>query len=347
MTSKEFDNLLRKVSAKPPVDCGGFDPDLATAYLEKKLSAKERASYQNHLSACAPCRRMITQLAELFQPEPLLPKTSLLLRLQQSLTASFVHLRYALPVIALTLAASVWLVLQTPQPEVLVKDSRQQPASPAQPLTPTETKSSVELASDKAKQIDNNRHNNKGGSVKEQRAMKGGKAGESVEADSLATESSLERANEEKVKGKAESEKEGEIAVKDTVTTDTTGLSREEAPRPSVEAAARSDQPAAMAAPTTSKADDAAGRRDAKKAAPREREATVRRVADKIFRLTDGVWVDEKYTDSQRLRVVRLRQGEQLYIEAVRNNPSLADYFNLGSRVIVVLDGVVYDYTGK
>ncbi len=349
MTSKEFDTLLRKVPANPPVDCGGFDPDLAAAYLEKRLSAKEHSSYQNHLSACTPCRRMITQLAELFQPEPLLPKTSLFLRLQQSLTASFVHLRYALPAIALTLAASAWFILQTPQPEVLVKDSRQHP--PAQPLTSTETKSTIEPASDKAKQNHNNDNdkNGKGGRVKEQRVIKGGKAGESAEVDSLAVGSgNLERGNEQ-IRGKAESEreKEGKVAAKDTVTTDTQEMSRGEAPRPSVEAAASGGrQPAVMAAPTGSKADEASGRRDAKKVAPRERD-TVRRVADKVFRLTGGVWVDEKYTDSQRLKVVRLRQGEQLYTEAVRNNPSLADYFNLGSRVIVVLDGVVYDYTGN
>lgn len=43
-------------------DCAGFDPDMATSYLEGVLSGTEAARYQSHLAECVPCRTTVTEL---------------------------------------------------------------------------------------------------------------------------------------------------------------------------------------------------------------------------------------------------------------------------------------------
>lgn len=353
MTSKEFDNLLRRVPAKVTVDCDGFDPDLATAYLEKRLNSKEQASYQLHLSACTPCRRMITRLAELSEPIP--PKISPFKYLLETLTAWLTspQLRYALPVIAVALTVSVWFAFQTPKTETLVKDK---PLNlPAQPLAPTETRIFPQPPSDNKPEIESRgkSRDGAGGQVVKGRKAKEEVASEdkSVEADSLAiagSETVQEGSNEKQLGGKEAGERE-EQASKTAGIQDTKEMFPQEIPKSSIEArrdsAAVSKQPAVLARPAPNAKDESKPDNRAKKVANEGRQTV--RVSSKIFHLKDGVWVDEEYDDSQRLRIVRIRKDEQGYIDAVKNSPKLVEYFNLGSRVIVVLDGVVYDYTGK
>jgi hypothetical protein len=49
--------------------CREFDADLANAYVERGLQASERASYENHLAACSPCRKAIVALTRMAQAE--------------------------------------------------------------------------------------------------------------------------------------------------------------------------------------------------------------------------------------------------------------------------------------
>jgi hypothetical protein len=45
--------------------CADFDPDLAAAYLERRLNNGERGSYETHLIQCHTCRTGIVRLAQL------------------------------------------------------------------------------------------------------------------------------------------------------------------------------------------------------------------------------------------------------------------------------------------
>lgn len=59
-------NLLRAQISKPSnphQTCTEFDPDLANAYVERKMTGPSRAGYETHLSACTPCRQTVVALA--------------------------------------------------------------------------------------------------------------------------------------------------------------------------------------------------------------------------------------------------------------------------------------------
>lgn len=67
-----MDNLLRsyiKQQKQPEINCAGFDPDLASLYLERVLTEKETARYEIHLSECSPCRSSVIALANFAEQE--------------------------------------------------------------------------------------------------------------------------------------------------------------------------------------------------------------------------------------------------------------------------------------
>jgi hypothetical protein len=67
-----MDNLLRsyvKQQRLPEVTCGGFDPDLASLYLERVLAENETSRYEIHLSKCSPCRSSVVALARFAEQE--------------------------------------------------------------------------------------------------------------------------------------------------------------------------------------------------------------------------------------------------------------------------------------
>lgn len=66
----EFDALLKahvKQQANVVV-CAQFDPDSATAYLEQAMSQAALATFEEHLSTCAVCRRHLLELSRLLPP---------------------------------------------------------------------------------------------------------------------------------------------------------------------------------------------------------------------------------------------------------------------------------------
>jgi len=70
-----IDKLLRVSGARPgdpPQACREFDADLANAYVERSLTTGEIARYEQHLSACAPCRKSVVALARMAAADPVL-----------------------------------------------------------------------------------------------------------------------------------------------------------------------------------------------------------------------------------------------------------------------------------
>ncbi len=67
-----MNHLLRsyiKQQRPPEANCEGFDPDLASLYLERVLAEKEASRYEIHLFECSPCRNSVIALARFADQE--------------------------------------------------------------------------------------------------------------------------------------------------------------------------------------------------------------------------------------------------------------------------------------
>jgi Ca-activated chloride channel family protein len=70
--------------------------------------------------------------------------------------------------------------------------------------------------------------------------------------------------------------------------------------------------------------------------------SAVRNVGGKTFYLRDDVWVDAEFKTEARLPETTLEFGSEAYFALLKREPRLAEFFALGERVVVVLDGRVY-----
>jgi hypothetical protein len=73
-----IDRLLRTQgsrSGKESPLCREFDADLASAYVERSLTASETARYEQHLAACSPCRKSIVALTCMAQADQVAART--------------------------------------------------------------------------------------------------------------------------------------------------------------------------------------------------------------------------------------------------------------------------------
>jgi Ca-activated chloride channel family protein len=86
------------------------------------------------------------------------------------------------------------------------------------------------------------------------------------------------------------------------------------------------------------------GMADAESAAPPPAEAvqTVRIVGSKVFVFTEGVWLDTAF-DPEKMKTVKVAFLSDDYFALAASRPALAAAFALGSRVIALNDGVVYE----
>lgn len=78
-------------------------------------------------------------------------------------------------------------------------------------------------------------------------------------------------------------------------------------------------------------------------AGPGREAPEVTSVGDKSFVRRDGVWVDTQYTAGAT--TIKVQFAGDAYFELLLSHPEAAQYFALGERLIVVLDGVAYEVT--
>ncbi|MBX7222203.1 MAG: VWA domain-containing protein [Blastocatellia bacterium] len=81
--------------------------------------------------------------------------------------------------------------------------------------------------------------------------------------------------------------------------------------------------------------------KDADKA-ERYESSTVRTVGKKTFRLLDDVWTDDDFKPEAKTATVEVKFGSDAYFALLQQKPKLADFFALGTRVVVVFEGKVY-----
>jgi Ca-activated chloride channel homolog len=70
--------------------------------------------------------------------------------------------------------------------------------------------------------------------------------------------------------------------------------------------------------------------------------SVVRNVGSKTFYLRDDVWTDAEFKAEARKPETTLTFGSDEYFALLKREPRLAEFFSLGERVVVVLDGRVY-----
>jgi Ca-activated chloride channel family protein len=103
----------------------------------------------------------------------------------------------------------------------------------------------------------------------------------------------------------------------------------------------------AVGAPAAERADEEGGLYDADsvsggEALPEEAAQVVRLVGSKTFLLQDGVWIDTTF-DPSRMETVKVGFGTDDYFDLVTARPEWGTYFALGSRVILVAEGIAYE----
>lgn len=75
---RAIDKLLcaqRARQSDPAQICREFDPDLANAYIEHSLTTTETTRYEQHLSACAHCRKSVVALSRMAAADPVFSHT--------------------------------------------------------------------------------------------------------------------------------------------------------------------------------------------------------------------------------------------------------------------------------
>lgn len=70
--------------------------------------------------------------------------------------------------------------------------------------------------------------------------------------------------------------------------------------------------------------------------------SVIKNTGGKTFYLRDGVWTDSEFKADTKLPVTEVKFGSDEYFALLKQTPRLAQYFSLGERVVVVLEGKVY-----
>ncbi|MBZ0297466.1 MAG: hypothetical protein K8L99_33220, partial [Anaerolineae bacterium] len=70
----------------------------------------------------------------------------------------------------------------------------------------------------------------------------------------------------------------------------------------------------------------------------------IQTVNGKTFILQNDVWTDTTY-EPDTMETTKVEFLSDAYFDLLAQQPDLADYFAIGERVIVVLEGVAYEVT--
>lgn len=73
-----------------------------------------------------------------------------------------------------------------------------------------------------------------------------------------------------------------------------------------------------------------------------EASSVVKRAGGKTFYLREGVWTDAEFKAAARLPETAVTFGSEEYFALLKQKPALSQFFSLGERLVVVLDGRVY-----
>jgi Ca-activated chloride channel family protein len=70
--------------------------------------------------------------------------------------------------------------------------------------------------------------------------------------------------------------------------------------------------------------------------------SSIRTAGGKTFYLRDGIWTDSDFKAGSTLPVTSVKFGSDEYYNLLKQKPRLGEFFSLGEKVIVILDGRIY-----
>jgi Ca-activated chloride channel family protein len=70
--------------------------------------------------------------------------------------------------------------------------------------------------------------------------------------------------------------------------------------------------------------------------------SAIKTAGGKTFYLRDGIWTDSEFKAGSTLPVTVVKFGSDEYFNLLKQKPRLGEYFSLGERVVVILEGRIY-----
>jgi len=377
-------NLLRAQISKPSNPhqaCTQFDPDLANAYVERKMTGPSRAGYETHLSECAPCRQAVVALARFAAAERAPISASEASRRISWLSSVEAMVRgLSAPQLAMAAAAVVVVAISLPvllsrnqndrallAPSVTetsageIAQAESPQVSPAAKISPEKSGS---LKSDDAKEANKPESNGllAANKEREDRAASAElkkttpeNAPQAIDETQRKAENQVTpqapaqpvQAAPETQQAKVESDRIREQQGKDAAQPKPSPAEEQDADKGKSRRAESAAAPPPPPASSSSRMKAPVGRlglRDSAGEAVRPR-ADYRELRGKKFFLVDGTWTDKDYSPDKDLPIITLVRDSNVFKELLAKRSSLKPYvtfFGETERAIIVYKGTVY-----
>lgn len=373
-------NLLRTQISKPSNPhqaCKEFDPDLANAYVERKMTGPSRAGYETHLSECTPCRQSVVALATLAAAERapisaqvVAGRASWLAPLE-ALVRGLSAPQWAMAAVAVVVfAISLPLLLsrnqtdrallapgvtETPVGETAQAEPHQ--VSPAAQISPEKPAS---LKSDDAKQtkpesnglLAANKEREDRGASAELKKTTPEIAPQAIDetqrkAENQATPQAPAQPAPETQQAKLDSDRVREQQGKEAAQPKQSPPEEQDADKEKSRRAESAAAPPPPPAASSSRMKAPVGRlglRDSAGEAVRPRSNYLELRGKKFF-LIDGTWTDKDFSAEKDLPTITVVRDSNVYKELLAKRASLKpylSYFTGNERAIIVYKGTVY-----
>lgn len=365
---EEFDSTIDTMLKKraralkgQAVECAGFDADMASAYLEQALAPTEMERYQLHLSECHPCRTQMIELSNLFAQPVAEPSVAAASVVEAPITRPAVvdeerrsvfevvrewlfgpQTRWAFAAIVIALlAGAIWWVSnrQTQNPNDIIADKPQTPTAPVNQPAPN---NSVQPPN--------------------QPAPNNEVTPQVVQQTPKTNENKQDKGNVQAPAPQPQQPNNNELANVPQPQEKKPEVNLPNAPTPKVDIATNDgkgtqlpvtpNNEVAQLPPPPDKKDE----RITPPNRPKKGDtgvggvgfeeveiADTKKVGGKTFNRIKGVWIDEQYNperDDQRANT--LVRNSEAYKQAVKANPALKRFAEVGANVKVVYNGVAY-----
>jgi hypothetical protein len=376
-------NLLRAQISKPSnphQSCTQFDPDLANAYVERKMTGPSRAGYEIHLSECAPCRQTVVALARLAAEERG-PISASEASNRMSWLSSVEAMVRGLSAPQWAMAAAAVVVFAISLPLILSRNQNDH-ALPAPSVTetsagetaqaePHQVSPAAKISPEKSASLksDDTRETSKSESngllavnkEREDRAVSTEQkktipenAPQAIDETQRKAENQVTpqapaqpvQAAPETQQAKVESDRIREQQGKDAAQPKPSPVEEHDADKEKSRRAESAAAPPPPPAPSSSrmKAVGRLGLRDSAGEAVRPR-ADYRELRGKKFFLVDVTWTDKDYNPDKDLPIITLVRDSNVFKELLAKRSSLKPYvtfFGETERAIIVYKGTVY-----
>jgi len=339
--------------------CSEFDPDLASAYVEGRLTTGLHSRYEEHLSVCTTCRKSVVGLSRIAMPDLKPARTSvvnvrgvfgILSRPQWALAAA------AIIVFVVSLPL---LLSRSPNKSSERTSVAEQVASDSAPTAAPRANDSNQVSITSAAKPQEERNDKSAPAASRKRAISPTGPREQLEArrDSESTD---------EVKQKSESQPASQVAA-------ATAPETQEAKSDADRGRQQQQKDSAQSADSKGHAQETAGTEKARLAeatpapppAPRAKalkppagklslrdnaasesvRPAERRFHNKWFLWKDGAWTDKKFDPDKGLPVVTIIRASNVYNEVLNKHAGLKRYLDVlpeTERAIIVYEGTVY-----